>query len=544
MSIFELILQPAAQATELATDNNISYTTESNLDPEYSEPSEPSADHLAQGETSPNLESLEPVELTATGLDSTSLQSADPTATVEPAEPAEITEPTASLEPIETTMLEAMIASDPPSFITTESATKSTVDRESVATQESEAILHDMDCTTLREPHFCNSPVVQPQVLISPEPVTEQPPPATSADALALDSPMQEPDLAWALGAAHALTSPAETISNPEIAPSFESEPSQSLAQANNAPSPGIELEKIDLNFASIQASGEKDKLFLNPVVHFRLRDRSRLRLTTGFQNFDDARTDDTVTNYPVHLDWSKVLKPGTRLDVGGGIEFFDRLSTSGYFNLTLGHNIPLSVDEAGKPLGNLRVSGTVNFSPLKANAFALENEISRWFIQPRLVWRLDSRTRIINNVKLGFYSDGNTGFFADNRIIHEIPAGDAGVFSIGAEISNHTFEDDLRGRTGYETAQDFLDYRLLLGWRGQIADPLACSLGVDLGRRRVRGDFTNSSAYRAQCSLDMPEQLTLQVGFRYSKFDGSSSSFVDSLEETTRFSASLSKRF
>lgn len=313
-------------------------------------------------------------------------------------------------------------------------------------------------------------------------------------------------------------TSPPIQIAAPEnFNPGLRlpSSPQPSLQEPISAPespqSPsGFALESLTTDFRNDQDNFERRNQFIEETAQFRLANGDRLRVKTGWNSFDDSEVE-SIANIPVQVSWERKSDRVT-LEVGGGVDFFDRLPAAPNFHARAEVPIGLNIGTSGELQSGLILSGIVEHGPYKFNAQTLDNRITVWRGGPNVYWQIDPNTSLFSFLRLGLYNDGNQEWQSFSRLERKL-----GEFSIAANLFTWSYEEDLETESGYFSPSDFLVYNAELAWEGDVFDFLRCRLGTTLGQQRLRGDFDLANSYQARCTVKFSPQVEANLGYSLS---------------------------
>lgn len=307
----------------------------------------------------------------------------------------------------------------------------------------------------------------------------------------------------------------AQDLQRPEPAPmpntAAPPSPIESLSEAQGEPPrPWISWEAIAVNFESHSDQLEQNSWQISSSVQGTLSNGDRLQFTTGYAQFSQpgiARVD----HAPVTFLWQ-----GDRgrlgLEIGAGLDFYDRLPTDTHFN--------------GKVSAQVSDSATVAIAldqgPQFANAQTLDNQISRWRYGPELYWQITPKSSLFSQLQFGNYSDGNAEQQSLTRLERQI--GESATAAV--TLSNIRFQQDAARTRGYFSPPDFLSVMAELSWQEPLGESLSCSIAGSLGQQRLNSQWAVAYRTQASCRVDLSPTIQANLGYQFSNLSDQRSAF------------------
>jgi hypothetical protein len=265
-------------------------------------------------------------------------------------------------------------------------------------------------------------------------------------------------------------------------------------------PAPFISFQKMQVDFRNDRDNFGQHNRLIEPTLQFRLGEEEDLfQIKTGFNVFE-KRNIETVTNIPLQIGWQTQLDE-KKLQVAIGVDLFNRLPTA--LNLSAQVAIPVSK--------KLTLFGVLEQGPYKANAQALEHQITAWRFGPNLYWQISRNTSFFSSFRYGIYNDRNREQQSFSRLEHKI-----GQFSVAANLFTWNFQNDVQNEKGYFSPPNFLVFNGELAWEGDIFKFLRCRLIANLGRQRLKASVTQGYTYQARCTVQVSPQLEADLGYSF----------------------------
>jgi hypothetical protein len=265
-------------------------------------------------------------------------------------------------------------------------------------------------------------------------------------------------------------------------------------------PAPFISFKTMQVDFRNDRDNFGQHNRLIEPTLQFRLGEEEDLfQIKTGFNVFE-KRNIETVTNIPLQIGWQTQLDE-KKLQVAIGVDLFNRLPTA--LNLSAQIAIPVSK--------KLTLFGVLEKGPYKANAQALENQITAWRFGPNLYWQISRNTSFFSSFRYGIYNDSNRERQSFSRLEHKI-----GQFSVAANLFTWNFQNDVQNEKGYFSPPNFLVFNGELAWEGDIFKFLRCRLIANLGRQRLKASVTQGYTYQARCTVQVSPQLEADLGYSF----------------------------
>ena len=313
----------------------------------------------------------------------------------------------------------------------------------------------------------------------------------------------------WMLGGAKLQAAPENFNPGLRLPPPLPSElnpPSVSKEPVK----PVAVLENLQTDFRDDSDNFGQRNRVIEPTAQFRLRNGDKIRFKTGFDSFDQRRFK-SVTNIPLQIGWEGKLDPVT-VQAAVGVDLFNRLPTAPDFNVQIDLPIALKTTPSGNLRSGVVVSGVLEQGPYKFNAQTLENRITDWRLGPNVYWQIDRNTSLFSSFRLGNYSDGNYEQQSFSRLEHKF-----GQFSVAANVFTWAYKRDFEHKKGYFSPPDFLDYNGEVAWEGDIFKFLSCRLAADVGRQRLRGQFSQGNVYQTRCTTKLSPNVEADFGYAFS---------------------------
>jgi hypothetical protein len=321
-------------------------------------------------------------------------------------------------------------------------------------------------------------PKPKPEPAPAPQPIPE-PVPSPTPDPAVISAP----------------ESVSQQPAEPTPAPETPTKPEGSASEPRSE-SPG--LTKLQTDFRQERDNAGQNNRFLEEAATFQLSNGDTMRFIAGWNSFTTKGVE-PLTNIPLKIEWEHTIG-ASKLLLGTGVDFFDRLSTAPNFDLQV--TTPL--------LPNVTFTGVVQQGLYKTNAETIEAKISAWRLGPTVFWQIDPTTSLSSSFRWGSYSDGNTEYQSFTRLERKF-----GQFSLAANLFTWHFSEN--ESTPYFAPSDFLVYSGELAWEGNLTNFLSCRLSASLGWQRVEGKVSNGNTYQGKCTIKLSPSAEINFGYGYS---------------------------
>jgi hypothetical protein len=330
----------------------------------------------------------------------------------------------------------------------------------------------------------------------------------------------------------------APTASAVDIAP--QPDPSQPRPQdyrSVDPPIPVIFPGEFSLDFRTSTGSDDKLKRIVEPSAQFYLANGDEIRLTTGFNFFQQSGLD-AVNNYPLRLAWKG--KAGmTVFHAMAGVDVFDRLPAVPTASVRLDQPLGTTFDRQGRLSAGVILSTSVEYGAYKFSAKSLENRVAATQIKPSIYWQMGPDTKLYAHYQAGLLNDGNL----EQQVFARVQQQLGPELFVAANLFSWSFSQDQESRHGYFSPPDFLTYTGEVGWEGNVVpDRLKCRLSAAFGRQRNQGNFAGANTYNASCDAQLSADLSLELGYSRSNIRDRTTSTNDF--NTQEFSGRLKYRF
>jgi hypothetical protein len=327
-------------------------------------------------------------------------------------------------------------------------------------------------------------PQSKPEPAPAPQPVPEPvPAPTPVPEAVSALEPASQPEPVSQQPAA------------PTPAPETPTKPEGSAPEPGSG-SPG--LTKLQTNFRQERDNAGQNNRFLEEAATLQLGNGDTMRFITGWNTFTTKGVE-PLTNIPLKIEWEHTIG-ASKLLLGAGVDFFDRLSTVPNFDLQI--TTPL--------LPHVTFTGVVQQGLYKTNAETIAAKISAWRLGPTVFWQIDPTTSFLSSFRWGSYSDGNTEYQSFTQLERKF-----GQFSLAAKLFTwHFSENEL---APYFAPSNFLVYSGELAWEGHLTHFLSCRLSASLGWQRAEGKVSNGNTYQGKCTIKLSPGAEVDFGYGYS---------------------------
>lgn len=286
---------------------------------------------------------------------------------------------------------------------------------------------------------------------------------------------------------------PPEPIPAP-VAPAPDPE---AVPETNQDRIPFAALEGLQTDFRNNYDNFGQENRFIEETIQFRLRNRDKLKVKTGFNTFKQ-RDVDSISNIPLQVGWEGEIG-SVKLQADSGVDLYNRLSATPLFNF-----------RAEAPvLPRVTLFGIVEYGAYKFNARTLDNQISSWRFGPNVYWQINRRTSLFSLFRIGNYSDGNHEQQSFSRLQHQL-----GRFTLAANLFTWNFADDVQQEKGYFSPPDFLVYNAELAWEDDIFKFLRCRLAGTLGQQRLNQEFSLASSLQSRCTIKISPDFEADLGY------------------------------
>jgi hypothetical protein len=318
----------------------------------------------------------------------------------------------------------------------------------------------------------------------------------------------------------------ADNLGQPSSSPTPnhppEPDPSQPRIQdyrSVDPPMPNILWESVGVDVRNSVGSDDKHKRVIEPFAQFHLRNGDQIKLTSGWNFFDQAGIE-SINNYPLRLNWQRKIDEA-RIHVGAGVDFFDDLPAVPNFITKFDLPIGTKFDGQGRLSQGLIFSTAIDYGAYKFSAKSLQSRITTTQIKPSLYWQISPSTNFYGHYQFGIYNDGNYEQQVFSRLQQKLGP----EFYIAANLFSWSYFKDEERTNGYFSPPDFLTYTGEIGWEGNVVrDQLKCRLSVAIGRQRNLGNYAAANTYNARCDARLSPDLALEVGYSLSNIRDRSS--------------------
>jgi hypothetical protein len=318
----------------------------------------------------------------------------------------------------------------------------------------------------------------------------------------------------------------ADNLSNPSSSPTPnqppEPDPSQPRIQdyrSVDPPMPNILWESVGVDVRNSVGSDDKHKRVVEPFAQFHLRNGDQIKLTSGWNFFDQAGIE-SINNYPLRLSWQRKIDEA-RIQVGAGVDFFDDLPAVPNFTTKFDLPIGTQFDGQGRLSQGLILATAIDYGAYKFSAKSLQSRVTATQIKPSLYWQISPSANFYGHYQFGIYNDGNYEQQVFSRLQQKLGP----KFYIAANLFSWSYFKDEERTNGYFSPPDFLTYTGEVGWEGNVVrDQLKCRLSVAIGRQRNLGNYAAANTYNARCDARLSPDLALEVGYSLSNIRDRSS--------------------
>jgi hypothetical protein len=233
----------------------------------------------------------------------------------------------------------------------------------------------------------------------------------------------------------------------------------------------------------------------------FRLKEgNSEYRFTTGVVVVHDDNGDRTYI--PVKLGVTTNLDKSTTLTLLGGADTVlgERTAIAG------------SVGLQSRVSPDLRLGLNVESKAVLDNPKSIDIGIRTVSINPFANWRIDNKTRLTADYKLGFINDGNTSHTVNARLERSLGSG----FYSAANVYYYSVAKDLDN--GYWTPGSYVLAGLETGARFPVSKTLGVQVGIQPSYINNQGDqklgIGGGVGARWQASKDSTVELWVRGGY------------------------------
>lgn len=242
------------------------------------------------------------------------------------------------------------------------------------------------------------------------------------------------------------------------------------------------------------------------------------LTLNSYYKPFNQNQTE-LAENLTLDIDKGKFDNPNVWL--GQGIDRLDPFPSQKNFSLHFSNQV----------LPTMTLSSVIEHGSKKENAKAMLNQINVWRAGSSLYWKLTNNTVLSNSVLLGNYNDGNKDLQTYSRIDQNF-----GSFSLSADLSTASYEQDLETSSGYFSPSNYLLYSAEAAWKQIFFDSSTCKLALRAGEQKLLNDLSKVYSVGSFCDVVISDKANLDFSYSLANVSGAERKIYHDFTGTIRF--------
>ena len=206
---------------------------------------------------------------------------------------------------------------------------------------------------------------------------------------------------------------------------------------------------------------------------------------------------------------------------LGQGIDRLDPLPSKKNFSLYF----------ANQATQKMTISSVVEHGLKKENPKAMLNQVGVWRTGPSLYWEISDNTIISSSILWGRYSDGNRDLQTYSRVDRSF-----GSFSLSADLSTASYEQDLEASSGYFSPSNYLLYSAEAAWKQKLFDSSTCKLALRAGEQKLSGDLATVYSFGSFCNVEVSTATNINFNYSLASVNGTESEIYHGFTGTVRF--------